>query len=84
MQFSQHYLYRCTKKGSKELFVLCCDSIYKCKSELFNYLCKETNCQHEVKTWRFLIKFCEKNNIPLSISPKHDFATFENWIYFIA
>lgn len=82
MQFLQHNLY-CKKKGSDKLFLLCSGSIYKCRTELFEYLCKDANCLHEIKTWRFLKKFCEKYDIPLSISPMHDYATFENWIYFI-
>lgn len=82
MSFSIHNLY-CKKNGSTELFLICSGSIYKCRTELFEYLCKHANCLYKVKTWRFLRKFCEKYDIHLYISTMHDYATFENWIYFI-
>lgn len=82
MHFSQHNLYF-KKKGSNISFPLCSGSLYKCRTELFEYLCMHANCLYKVKSWRFLKKFCEKYDIPLSISPMHDYATFENWIYFI-
>lgn len=82
MPFSIHKLYR-KKNGSTELFLICSGSPYKCKSELFDCLCKDANCPHEIKTWRFLKNFCKKYDIHLYISQMHDYATFENWIYFI-
>ena len=82
MHFSQHKLY-CVKKGSHGLDEICTGSLWVCKHELFEYLCKDADCFGEINTWRALEKYCEKNDIPLSFSPKHDMATFDTWSYFI-
>lgn len=79
---SKHKLY-CVKKGSHKLSELCSGSMKQCKTELFEYLCTDADCFGEIYTWQALKKHCEKNDIPISFSPKHDTATFDTWSYFI-